>query len=127
MMKSSCVLISVTRTRNALLPAAFFAASTLAPHGMAGDAAAKSDKAEKKELRQKVKAFDSDNSRDLSSAERDAIRKAFASDPSLKHLDTNGDGRLDDGEITAVNLHKGEGKLQGSGKLKGSGKLDKKQ
>lgn len=126
-MKSSCVLISITRTRNALLPAVFFAASTLAPHGWAGDAAAKSAKAEKKELKQKVKAFDSDSSQELSGAEREAIRKAFATDPSLKRLDTNGDGRLDDGEITAVNLHKGGGKLQDSGKLKGSGKLDKKK
>ncbi len=126
-MKSSCVLITVSRTRNALLPAVFFAASTLAPHGLAGDAAAKSDKAEKKELRQKVKAFDSDTSQELSSAEREAMRKAFATDPSLKRLDTNGDGRLDDSEMTAVNLHKGGGKLQDSGKLKGSGKLDKKK
>ena len=126
-MKSSCVLISISRTRNALLPAVFFAASTLAPHGMAGDAAAKGGKAEKKELKQKVKAFDSDNSRELGGAEREAIRKAFAIDPSLKRLDTNGDGKLDDGEITAVNLHKGGGKLQDSGKLKGSGKLDKKK
>ena len=116
-MKSSCVLIFITRTRNALLPAVFFAASTLAPHGMAGDPAPKSDKAEKKELRQKVQGFDSDDSHELGSAEREAMRKAFATDPSLKRLDTNGDGRLDDGEITAVNLHKGEGKLQGSGKL----------
>ena len=126
-MKSSCVLISLSRTRNALLPAGFFAASTLAPHGLAGNAATKSDKAEKKELKQKVKAFDSDSSQELSGAEREAIRKAFATDPTLKRLDTNGDGRLDDGEITVVNLHKGDGKLQDSGKLKGSGKLDKKK
>ena len=83
-MKSSCILISGTRTRNALLPAVFFAASTLAPHGMAGDPAPKSDKAEKKELRQKVQGFDSDDSHELGSAEREAMRKAFAIDPSLK-------------------------------------------
>jgi hypothetical protein len=35
-----------------------------------------------------------------------------------------GDG---DGEIAAVNLHKGEGKLQDSGKLKGSRKVEKKK
>ena len=125
-MKSSCVLIRLHSTKSGLLPAIILAASTLVPTGMAADAEAKSAKAEKKELKQKVKAFDSDGSRELGSAEREAMRKAFATDPSLKRLDTNGDGRLDDGEIAAVNLHKGEGKLQGSGKLKGSGKLDKK-
>ena len=109
------------------MPSIFFAASALVPHVSAGDPAAKGDKAEKKELRQKVKAFDADNSRELSGAERDAIRKAFATDPSLKHLDTNGDGRLDDSEIAAVNLHKGGGTLQDSGKLKGAGKPDKKK
>ena len=97
------------------------------PQVLAGDPAAKSDKAGKKELRQKVKAFDGDNSKELTGAEREALRKAFATDPSLKPLDTNGDGRLDDGEIAAFNIHKGGGKLQDSGKLKGSGGLDKKR
>jgi hypothetical protein len=127
-MKSSCILVSGARIKSCLLPAVVcFAASTLVPHGMAGDVAAKSDKAEKKELRQKVKAFDVDNSKELTAAEREALRKAFAIDPSLKPLDTNGDGKLDDAEITAFNIHKSGGKLQDSGKLKGSGKLDKKK
>ena len=126
-MKSSCILISTTRTKSCLLPAVFFAASTLVPHVSAGDPAAKSGKAEKKELREKVKAFDTDNNKELDSTEREALRKAFAIDPSLKPLDANGDGKLDDGEITAFNLHKGGGKLQDSGKLKGSGGLDKKK
>ncbi len=126
-MKSSCVLVSTTRSKNYLLPAVFFAASALVPHVFAGDPAAKSDKAEKKELRQKVKAFDTNNSKELTGAEREALRKAFATDPSLKPLDTNDDGRLDDGEIAAFNIHKSGGKLQDSGKLKGSGGLDKKR
>ena len=126
-MKSSCILISVTRYKSCLLPAVFFAAGTLVPHVSAGDPAAKSDKAEKKELRQKVKAFDGDNSKELNGAEREALRKAFETDPSLKPLDTNGDGKLDDAEIAAFNIRKSGGKLQESGKLKGSGKLDKKK
>ena len=126
-MKSSCVLISATRAKSYLLPAVFFAASALVPHVSAGDPAAKSDKAGKKELRQKVKAFDGDNSKELTGAEREALRKAFATDPSLKPLDANGDGKLDDSEIAAFNIRKGGGKLQDSGKLKGSGGLDKKK
>ena len=115
------------RTKSSLLPAVLFAASALVPHVLAGDPAAKSDKAAKKELRQKVKAFDTNNSKELTGAEREALRKAFATDPSLKRLDLDGDGELSDGEITAVNIHKGGGKLQDSGKLKGSGGLDKKK
>ena len=126
-MKSSCILVSVTRYKSCLLPAVFFAAGTLVPHVSAGDPAAKSDKAEKKELRQKVKAFDGDNSKELTGVEREALRKAFETDPSLKPLDTNGDGKLDDAEIAAFNIRKSGGKLQESGKLKGSGKLDKKK
>ena len=126
-MKSSCILLMGTRTKSSLLPAVLFAASALVPHVSAGDPAAKSAKAEKKELRQKVKAFDTNDSKELTGAERDALRKAFATDPSLKRLDTNRDGVLDDGEITAFNIHKGGGKLQDSGKLKGSGGLDKKK
>ena len=126
-MKSSCVLISSTRTKSCLLPAVVFAASTLMPHVSAADPGAKSDKVGKKELRQKVKAFDTNNTKELTGAERDALRKAFETDPSLKPLDTNGDGKLDDGEIAAFSIRKGGGKLQDSGKLKGSGGLDKKK
>ncbi len=126
-MKSSCILLMGARTKSSLLPAVLFAASTLVPNVFAGDPAAKSDKAAKKELRQKVKAFDTNNSKELTGAEREALRKAFATDPTLKALDTNGDGKLDDGEITAFNLHKHGGKLQDSGKLKGSDGLDQKK
>ena len=114
-------------SKSHLLPVVFLAASTLAPPVSAGDPVAKSDKAGKKELRQKVKAFDTNNSRELTGMEREALRKAFETDPSLKPLDTNGDGKLDDAEIAAFNLHKGGGKLQDSGKLKSQGNLDKKK
>lgn len=84
------------------------------------------DKARKKELKQKVKGFDADGTHELSATEREALRKAFATDPALKALDKNGDGQLDDAEISAVNLQKSGGKLQGK-KLDGSGKLMKKK
>jgi hypothetical protein len=87
------------------------------------DEAARFEKARRKELRQEVKGFDKDKSRELSAAEREALRQAFATNPSLKPLDTNRDGKLDDAEMNAINLHKGGGRLK-IGKLEGSGKLD---
>jgi hypothetical protein len=40
--------------------------------------------------------------------ESDALRKAFETDPRLKYLDTNHDGKLDDSEIAAIRpKHKG--------------------
>jgi hypothetical protein len=39
-------------------------------------------------------------------AESDALRQAFATNPRLKFLDTNNDGKLDDSEIAAI---KGKG------------------
>ena len=46
--------------------------------------------------------FDKDGNGLLSRAERDALRAAFAKEPPLKALDTNGDGRLDEGELNRV-------------------------
>ncbi|MHA3770872.1 hypothetical protein ACXR0O_04970 [Verrucomicrobiota bacterium sgz303538] len=44
-------------------------------------------------------------------AESDALRKAFETDPRLKQLDTNNDGKLDDKEIAAIKpKHKGGNK-----------------
>jgi hypothetical protein len=41
-------------------------------------------------------------------AESEALRKAFETDPRLKYLDTNNDGKLDDSEIAAIkSKHKG--------------------
>jgi hypothetical protein len=38
----------------------------------------------------------------LDPEEKEAIRKAFATDPDLKPYDTNGDGKLDENEIAAI-------------------------
>ena len=46
--------------------------------------------------------FDTDKNELLDSKERPALREAFAKDASLKPLDANGDGLLDNGEINRI-------------------------
>jgi EF hand len=58
--------------------------------------------------RQILKQFDTNGNGTIDAgAESDALRKAFATNPRLKFLDTNNDGKLDDSEIAAI---QGKGK-----------------
>ena len=72
----------------------------------AGDA----DKAAKKEHRKALRAifvkYDKNSNDVLDPDERAAIRADFATDTSLKVLDTNNDGKLDDTELDALKAPK---------------------
>jgi hypothetical protein len=46
--------------------------------------------------------FDKDGNGLLNRTERDALRTAFATEAPLKPLDSNGDGKLDEGELDRV-------------------------
>jgi hypothetical protein len=58
-------------------------------------------------------------------AESDALRKAFETDPRLKYLDTNHDGKLDDSEIAAIKAKQKNGKKKDKGQVLGPGKIVK--
>jgi hypothetical protein len=59
--------------------------------------------------------FDQNANGVLEKKERDALREAFAKDASLKALDLNADGKLDESEINAVEVPP---KARGGGKKK---------
>ena len=71
---------------------------------------AKPDKEAKKAahaLNQTVLAtYDKNANGEIDGDEKDALRKAFETDASLKPLDKNADGKLDDEEIAAIKGHK---------------------
>jgi len=46
--------------------------------------------------------YDTNGNGVLDDSEKEAIKKAFATDPDLKKFDTNGDGKLDDTELAAI-------------------------
>ncbi|MBI3880015.1 MAG: hypothetical protein HY301_08105 [Verrucomicrobia bacterium] len=62
--------------------------------------------------------FDKNHNGILDAAERAEIRKAFAADASLKALDLNGDGRLDEGELDKAEGGGAPAKPKGKGKKK---------
>ena len=63
---------------------------------------------EKKQGRpgQVLKQYDTNRNHKIAGGERDALRKAFASDTALKVFDTNGDGQLDNREIDSIKAKK---------------------
>lgn len=75
---------------------------------------AKGDKAGKKAAHALSKTvlttYDKNANGEIDGDEKDALRKAFETDASLKALDKNSDGKLDDEEIAAVKGHKKGGK-----------------
>lgn len=79
---------------------------------------------EKKQGRpgQVLKQYDTNRNHKIDGEERDALRKAFASDTSLKVFDTNGDGQLDNREIDSIKAKKHAAKG-----AKGLGKSDKRK
>ena len=76
-------------------------------------AAKGANKEEKKAARQTNKSvlatYDKNSNGVIDGDEVEALRKAFETDASLKALDTNKDGKLDDTEIAAVKAAGGKG------------------
>lgn len=64
-----------------------------------------------------LKECDADHNGQIDAAEIEAVRKAFDADKTgpLQHLDKNGDGKLDDAEITGAKVPQG-----GKGRKKGN-------
>ena len=62
--------------------------------------------------------FDKNHNGILDASERAEIRKAFATDASLKALDLNGDGKLDEGELDKAEGGPAPAKKAGKGKKK---------
>jgi hypothetical protein len=71
-------------------------------------AAGKPGKAAKKQ--DAFAKYDKNGNGTIDDDEKDAIKKAFDTDKSLKKLDTDGNGKLDDKEIEAMKPHKKGGK-----------------
>lgn len=46
--------------------------------------------------------YDTNGNGVLDDSEKEAIKKAFATDPDLKKYDTDGDGKLSDNELAAI-------------------------
>ena len=65
-------------------------------------APAHADKDKKKKGPDVFARYDMNHNGVLDPEEKEAIRKAFATDPDLKQYDTNGDGQLDENEIAAI-------------------------
>jgi hypothetical protein len=88
---------------------------------LAGRHRAKGVTAENKQGRpgQVLKQYDTNRNHKIDGGERDALRKAFASNTALKALDTNGDGQLDNREIDSIKAKKHA--------TKGSAKADKRK
>src|SRR5205085_2850003 len=53
-----------------------------------------------------LKTYDTNGDGKIDGAEAEALKKAFASDASLKGLDKDKDGKLSDEEIAAIHGHK---------------------
>ena len=68
----------------------------------APSAYAKKPKGDKKGGGDVFSRYDKNGNGVLDPDEKEAIKKAFGTDPDLKKYDTNGDGKLDDNEIAAI-------------------------
>ena len=68
----------------------------------APSAFAKKPKSDKKGGGDTFAKYDKNGNGTLDADEKEAVKKAFSSDPDLKKYDTNGDGKLDDNEVAAI-------------------------
>jgi hypothetical protein len=86
--------------------------------------AAKGDKkaGKRAEGRKALKAFDRNRNQQIDGAEMELVKTAYG---TLKQVDANSDGVLDDAEIKALNAKTGAGK--GKAKKTGNGKKKRKK
>jgi hypothetical protein len=98
------------------VPTAAFAGGNKAAKG-----AGKGDKTERKEEHTIFAKYDKNGNGVLDPDEREALKKDFETDATLKVLDKNTDGKLDDSEIEALKPgHKGKNGAGGKAGKKGA-------